>query len=118
MPRAAALTWERIWSRRLSRHGLATPVPADRMAEQVATMCGAHAQVMSAAEISIGIRVAGITREDVRRALWDERSLVKTIGPRGTVHLLAAADLPMWNAVLDASLQPPTFPPGVRLDGD
>lgn len=113
-----AVTWKQIWSRRLSRHGLATPVPADRMAEQVATICGAHAQVMSAAEVSIGIRVAGITREDVRRALWDERSLVKTIGPRGTVHLLAAADLAMWNAVLEASLQPPTFPPGVRLDAD
>jgi hypothetical protein len=86
------------------------------MVDQVATMCGAHAQVMSAAEVSIGIRASGITREDVRRALWEERSLVKTIGPRGTVHLLAAADLPMWNAVLEASLQPPTFPPGVRLD--
>jgi hypothetical protein len=41
---------------------------------------------------------------------------VKAIGPRGTVHLLAASDLAVWNAVLDASLQPPSFPPGVRLD--
>jgi hypothetical protein len=94
------------------------PAPADRLAEQVATMCGAHAQVMSAAEVSIGVRVSGITRADVRRALWDDRSLVKTIGPRGTVHLLAAADLAMWNAVLGASLQPPSFPPGVRLDDE
>ena len=110
MPRSTALTWKQVWSRRLSRHGLATPAPADGMAEQVAAICGAHAQVMSAAEVSIGIRVSGITRADVRRALWDERSLVKTIGPRGTVHLLPAADLAMWNAVLDASLQPPSFP--------
>jgi hypothetical protein len=88
------------------------------MVDQVARICGAHAQVMSAAEVSIGVRVSGITREDVRHAIWEDRSLVKTIGPRGTVHLLAAADLSMWNAVLDASLQPPTFPPGVRLDAE
>ena len=43
---------------------------------------------------------------------------MKTIGPRGTVHLLAAADLPAWNAVLDAALEPPGFAPGVRLDAD
>ncbi len=116
MARSNVLTWKQVWSRRLSRHGLAAPVPANRMADQVAAICGAHAQVMSAAEVSIGIRVSGITREDVRHALWDERSLVKTIGPRGTVHLLPAADLSMWNAVLEASLQPPTFPPGVRLE--
>jgi hypothetical protein len=100
------------------RHGLAAPVEPDRLAEQVATMCGAHAQVMSAAELSIGLRVSEITRSDVRRALWEDRSLVKTIGPRGTVHLLAATDLAMWNAVLDVSLQPGSFPPGVRLDDD
>jgi hypothetical protein len=88
------------------------------MVEQVATMCGAHAQVMSAAEVSIGIRVAGATRVDVRRALWEERSLVKTIGPRGTVHLLPAFDLPMWNAALDAALEAPGFAPEVRLDAE
>ncbi len=118
MPRSRTLTWKQVWSRRLSRHGLATPASADGLAEQVAAICGAHAQVMTAAEVSIGIRVSGITRADVRRALWDERSLVKTIGPRGTIHLLPAADLAMWNGVLDASLQPPSFPPGVRLDGE
>ncbi len=118
MPRSTALTWKRVWSRRLSRHGLATPAPSDRLAEQVGAICGAHAQVMSAAEVSVGIRVAGITRADVRRALWDDRSLVKTIGPRGTVHLLPAEDLAMWNAVLEPSLQPPTFSPGVRLDAE
>src|SRR2546430_11134802 len=31
-----------------------------------------------------------------QHALWQDRSLVKTFGPRGTVHLLPAADLPMW----------------------
>jgi Winged helix DNA-binding domain len=63
-------------------------------------MCGAHAQVLSAAELSIGRRIAGATREDVQRALWEDRTLVKTFGPRGTVHLLPTADLPMWTGAL------------------
>src|ERR671914_1518089 len=50
-------------------------------------LCGAHAQVLSAAELSIGRRIAGATRADVQRAHWEDRTLVKTFGPRGTVHL-------------------------------
>ena len=33
------------------------PSPRERLVEQVGTMCGAHAQVMAAAELSIGLRV-------------------------------------------------------------
>lgn len=72
------------------------------MADVVSAICGAHAQIASAAELSIGLRVPGATRDRVRRALWRDRTLVKTRGPRGTVHLLAAADMPMWVGALTA----------------
>jgi hypothetical protein len=55
---------------------------------------------MPAAEVSLGIRVAGITRQDVRAALWEQRSLVKTVGIRGTIHLFPADELPLWLAAL------------------
>ena len=86
---------------RLARHRL-HPVapPGTGMAEVAAGMAGVHAQVLSAAETSLAIRVEGATREDVRVALWQERSLVKTFGPRGTVHLLPTVDLPLWTAAL------------------
>jgi hypothetical protein len=62
--------------------------------------------MMSAAELSIGLRIEGATREDTRAALWSElwseRSLVKTFGPRGTVHLLPTEDLPLWTGALSA----------------
>src|SRR5262245_57575710 len=116
MPARRKLTWDQVRARRMARHALLEPVPADRLVQVAAAMCGVHAQVMSAAETSVGIRVAGVTRLDVRRALWDDRTLVKTIGPRGTVHLIAAADLATWNATLHAALEPPGFAPGVRLD--
>ena len=81
-------------------------------------MSGVHAQVLSAAEVSAALRVEGATREDVRRALWEDRTLVKTFGPRGTVHLLPAADLGRWMAALGALPWRSPFPDGVRMTDD
>lgn len=79
-------------------------------------MLGAHAQVLSAAELSVGLRGEGLTRTDVRTALWTDRTLVKTFGPRGTVHLLPAADLPMWTGALSAvPTGPNPFPRDTRM---
>ena len=99
---ATALTWSGVIARRMARHALAEPV-ADLGPDGIArVLCGAHAQLLGAAELSIGRRIAGATRADVRQALWEERTLVKTFGPRGTIHLLPAADLPMWTGALSA----------------
>lgn len=82
-------------------------------------MLGAHAQVLSAAELSVGLRGDGLTRTDVRTALWTDRTLVKTFGPRGTVHLLPAADLPLWTGALSAvPTGPNPFPENARMTPD
>lgn len=110
------LTWSGVRARRLERHGLARPWPDADPATVAAALAGVHAQVMSAAELGIGLRLASGTRERVRAALWTERSLVKTYGPRGTVHLLPAADLPLWTAALSAvPVAPDRFPPQARM---
>lgn len=110
-------SWREVCARRLARHSLDVPAVAGRMPEVVGAMCGAHAQVMSAAELSIGLRTAGTTRADVRRALWEDRTLVKTFGPRGTVHLLPAAELPLWTGALAAVPMPPGgLPKAARMD--
>lgn len=96
-----SLTWAAVCARRLERHALATPSPDGTPADVVAAMCGAHAQVLTAAELSIAIRSTA-TRATIREALWDEHSLIKTRGPRGTVHLLPARDLPLWTGALGA----------------
>ncbi|GAA0471388.1 hypothetical protein Ade02nite_34770 [Paractinoplanes deccanensis] len=109
-----AISWDDVVARRLHRHHLSTP--ASTPAQAVAGMCGAHAQVQSAAEVSVAMRVAGATRATVQEALATERSLVKTFGPRGTVHLLPAADLALWTGARCAL--PPErspFAPDVRL---
>lgn len=96
------ITWSEVCARRLARHGLAESVSLKQMVEQVRLMCGVHAQIMSAAELSISVRVAGVDPATIRQALWEDHTLVKTYGPRGTVHLLPMQDLPMWMGALSA----------------
>jgi hypothetical protein len=55
---------------------------------------------MSSAELTLSSRVDDLGPEAVRHALWEERSLVKTWAMRGTLHLLPAAELPIWQAAL------------------
>lgn len=95
------LAWEAIVARRMRRHYLDVPA-AGSPADVVRAMGGAHAQVLSAAEISVALRLEKGTRTEVQAALWDDRTLVKTFGPRGTVHLLPADDLALWTAALSA----------------
>ncbi|HEX5296473.1 MAG TPA: winged helix DNA-binding domain-containing protein [Streptosporangiaceae bacterium] len=110
------LTWSGVTARRMARHALAEPSAGLDPAGMAGLLCGAHAQILTAAEFSVGRRIAGATRADVRRALWEDRTLVKTFGPRGTVHLLPAVDLPMWTGALSAlPSSAPQHPDGVRF---
>ncbi len=110
------LTWIGVTARRMARNALTEQAKDLGAADIAGVMCGAHAQVLSAAELSIGRRLAGATRVDVQRALWEDRTLVKTFGPRGTVHLLPTADLPMWSGALSAlPSSVPQHPEGVRF---
>ena len=109
------LSWDEVAARRMARHGLSAPLPGDP-ADAAAAMCGAHAQVMVAAETSVALRLGGATRSDVRAALWTDRTLVKTFGPRGTVHLLPAELLPRWVGAMSAlPPQPIGLPEPARL---
>ncbi len=108
------LAWSGVTARRMARHFLAEPAAGLDPAAVAGVLCGAHAQVLSAAELSIGRRIAGGTRTGVQRALWEERTLVKTFGPRGTIHLLPTGDLPMWTGALSAlPSSVPRHPEGV-----
>ncbi|MGW3121216.1 winged helix DNA-binding domain-containing protein [Streptomyces sp. NPDC001107] len=111
------ISWNEASARRLERQFLANPAePGTAVADVVDAMLAAHAQVLSAAEVSVGVRTAGTTRAAVRAALWEKQELVKTHGPRGTVHLLPARGLPLWCSALPAvpSTASP-FAPGVRV---
>ena len=90
------LTWQAVVARRMKRHHLTEP--AATPVDGVRAMCGAHAQILAAGETSVALRVADATRESVQQA----DGLVKSFGPRGTVHLLPVDDLPLWTGALSA----------------
>jgi Winged helix DNA-binding domain len=97
---AARLRWAQVTAWRAARHQLDERAPATAMLAVAARIAGLHAQVMSSAELTLWARVEGLQPDAVRRALWEERSLVKTWAMRGTLHLLPAAELPRWQAAL------------------
>ena len=92
------LTWAQVHAWRLSRHHLTERAPHAQALAVVEEICGLHAQMMSAAELALWARVADVTPDDVREALWTRRALVKTWAMRGTLHLLTAEMFPVYVA--------------------
>jgi Winged helix DNA-binding domain len=97
---AVPLTWPQVRAWRLARQHLVERAPAKRLLEVVADVCGIHAQVASSADLQVWARVAEVGPDDLREALWEHRSLVRTWSLRGTLHLLTADDLPLYVAAL------------------
>jgi hypothetical protein len=96
---AAELSWPQVLAFRLARHHLLKRAPKRDLVPVVGAIGGVQAQVMSAAELQVGVRVNSTVR-DVRTALWTDKTLVKTWLMRGTLHLVPAADLPLYTAAM------------------
>src|SRR6266567_1521547 len=99
-PPARRLEWDQVLGWRLRRHHLDQRAPSGELLAVVAEIADLHAQVMSSAELTLWTRVDGLDRQAVRDALWRDRNLVKTWAMRGTLHLLPAAEYPLWQAAL------------------
>src|SRR5438445_11588613 len=97
------LTWPQAAAWRIRRHHLDRRAPAGSLLAVASRLCGLHAQVMSSAELTLWARVEDLDRREVQRALWEDRTLVKTWAMRGTLHLLPANELPLWHAALSTS---------------
>src|ERR687894_1671009 len=95
---ATQLTWPGVLAWRLTRQRLDRRAPRDEALSVVREICGLHAQVMSAAELTLWARVEDLEPGMVGEALWEHRSLVKTWAMRGTLHLLPADELSTWVA--------------------
>jgi uncharacterized protein YcaQ len=94
------LTWDQVRRWRLERQHLAARAPKRRLLNVVSEVCGVHAQVQSSAELQLWARVEGVSPEDVRDALWEKRTLVKSWAQRGTLHLHTAGVWPTYAAAL------------------
>jgi hypothetical protein len=85
-----------VCARRLARSALTER--SSSLVDVVRQVGGIHAQVQASAELQLAARVDGITQQDVRNALWRDRTLIKAWTLRGTLHLHPADELPLWFA--------------------
>ena len=69
--------------------------PGDQtsVVQVVKAVSGIQAQDTNAAALAIRVRGTGLDASDVEQARVQDRSVVRTWGPRGTLHLLATEDL-------------------------
>src|SRR6266480_5275990 len=63
------------------------------VARVVKEVCGIQAQDTSAATLAVRSRSVGLVVTDVEQARVHDRSIIRTWGPRGTLHLLASDDI-------------------------
>jgi hypothetical protein len=99
------MRWSSVLAWRVARQQLAERAPRAAALSVVERIAGLHAQLTASAELTLWARVADLERYAVARALWEERSLVKTWAMRGTLHLLPAAELGLWVGA-QAALKP------------
>jgi winged helix DNA-binding protein len=86
---------------RLDRQHLKRPAAAGSLVEVARRLCGLHAQVMSSADLQLRARLQAHAPDDLPRALWEDRSVVKTWLMRGTLHVIPADDLALYTGALD-----------------
>jgi hypothetical protein len=93
-----SVSWDAVRARRLERSSLLPRAPRERLVDVVRAVGGVHAQVQASAELQLASRIDGLTRADVREALWERRELAKAWTIRGTLHLHDADELALWLA--------------------
>lgn len=93
-----ALKWQQVHTWRLAQHGLAPRFTGRDIMQAVERTGGIQAQVMSAAELALCTRVDGLAPHEVRAALWQDHTLVRTWAMRATLHMLTARELPLYVA--------------------
>src|SRR2546421_2146466 len=96
-----ALRWHQVHTWLLSQHGLSPRLNSQDVVGAVRRTAGIQAQVMSAAELALCTRVEGLSAQEIKSAILQDRTLVKTWAMRATLHLLATSDLPLYAAALN-----------------
>jgi hypothetical protein len=96
------LTWPQVLAFWMQRHFLEKRAAHGDLQAVVGRVCGLHAQVMSSAELAAWARIDGLDSDEISRALWQERTLVKMWAMRWTLHLFTSADYPLYLAAFRA----------------
>jgi uncharacterized protein YcaQ len=101
-----------IASFRLRRHHLLDEPAREQDAVTICRdICGAQAQVTSAAYLQLWTRNHALTRAAIENALWKTRTLVKTSLMRQTLHFIPTDEF----AIYIAALRPSRFAQAMRV---
>ena len=92
------LKWHQVHVWRLAQHGLFPRFSLQDCVLAVTRTAGIQAQVLSAAEMALCTRVEGLSPHDVKAALFQDHTLVRTWAMRGTLHFLTTRELPLYVA--------------------
>jgi hypothetical protein len=90
-----AVTSSQVAAFRLARHHLISPAGNDPVVV-CRDVCGVQAQLRSAARMAIGVRTRGLAPARIEAALGHERTLVKTLCMRQTLHLVPATEYSVY----------------------
>ncbi len=101
-PTPVRLTAEQARYLRLRGSGLIAPFPSATDAAQ--TLVGVQAQIQPAAGLALANRTPGLSHAQLDTLLYNERTLVKLWGQRGTLHLYASHDWPLIHAARSIEL--------------
>ena len=99
----APLTREQVVCYRLKRHHLTTRAVDTSLETVIRNLGGVQAQLLPVAKQALWARMQDCSSEDIDDALWCRRSIVKTWSIRGTLHLLAAEEFPIFVNALHRS---------------
>lgn len=87
---------EQVAAFRLARHHLDRRAPASALAQVAGDMVGAQAQVLSAAFMSLWTRTRDVGVDDIEKALWQDRTLVKVWCMRGSLHIVPSEEFAVF----------------------
>lgn len=90
------LTMQQVRWFRLRRSGLQEPFASSEAAARA--LAGVQAQIEPAAGLALWNRTRGLDHAGFERLLYNERTLVKLWGQRGTLHVYACDDWPLLHS--------------------
>ena len=82
------------------RQGLTDPRSQRSLLDVVGHLCGIQEQISGNTLLAFRARSVGVSLHELRADLFDQRRLVRTWTVRGTVHVVAVADLPLFRKAL------------------
>lgn len=101
MPTPIPVTFDQVRRFRLIRSGLLAPFPSPE--DAAGALVGIQAQILPAAGVALWNRTRGLTHARFEQLLYDERTLVKLWGQRGTLHLYPSGDWPLICAMISGA---------------